>query len=271
MKLGICQQKDISQEVLDLIDYLEIKTLDVSNIKKFIALKKPYLFHFSNSLKKLLFASDEELLNLLRNDDIKTLINKSPFPWISLHLGLAVNSYVFDKNNDPIATEKPIPEKELLDKVGNNLQIMKKLFPAKKILLETSPYLPFRISKGAHLYICEPEFINKVIEVNNCGFLLDLGHTIVSAYNLGYAKPEDYWQELPLEKTVEIHLHKPRFSKEEGLWRDAHLPITDQEIKYLQFILKRAKNVKAITLEASGLHPDKILINELKMLRKLLQ
>lgn len=268
MKIGITQQPEISGKVLELINFIEIKTLSPENIKEFSKYKKPFLFHVQNIKKrKTIFIADDDLVELLSDAKIKEIIRSSQFPWISFHLGLPVKSFVFDKNQDFIATSPPISKKEFFKKVSLSLQQIKKLYPDFKILLETPPFVPHFISKGAYYYICEPDFINRILDKNDCYFLLDIGHTTVSAYNLGFKKPEDYFEKLPLKRTLEIHIHRPRESKKEGLWRDAHLPISKREMESLKFILQNAQNVKAITLEAAGLHKRTILIKELKMLK----
>lgn len=267
MKIGITEQPEISHNILKLIDFIEIKTLTLKNIAKFSKFKKPFLFHLQNILKrKWLFISDDDLIGLLNNPKVKKIINSSPFSWFSLHLGLPVKNWALDYNQDLVATSPPIAKTKFFEKVSSNLQKIKKLYPKFKILLETPPFIPHNLSKGAYYYICDPDFINQVINENNCYFLLDIGHTTVSAYNLGFKKPEDYFQKLPLKKTIEIHIHRPRKEELTSIFRDAHLPITDKEIKLLKFILKKARNVEAIILEAQGLHDKETLVRELKLL-----
>lgn len=269
MKIGITQQPEISREILELIDFIEVKDLDSDNVRPLSKYQKPFLFHAQNfGERKRIFVADDDLVDLLKNKKTKEIINSSGFSFFSLHLGLPVKSYKFDDNSDYVATSPPLTQKEFFNKVSDHLQKIKKLYPNFKLLLETPPFVPHRLSKGAYYYICDPDFIHQVLNENNCCFLLDIAHTTVSAYNLGFKKPKDYFFKLPLDKTVEIHIHRPRYRKEEGIWRDAHFPITNKEIESLRFILSKAKNAQALTLEAAGLHDEETLINELKKLKE---
>ncbi len=269
MKIGITQQPEISREILELIDFIEVKDLDPGSVKPLLKYQKPLLFHIQNfGQRKRIFVADDDLTEIMNNTKVKKTIKTSEFPWFSLHLGLPVRSYKFDDNSDYVATSPPFSQKEFFNKVSNHLQKIKNLYTVFKVLLETPPFVPHRISKGAYYYICDPDFINEAIGKNDCYFLLDIAHTTVSAYNLGFKKPKDYFLKLPLDKTIEIHIHRPRYRKEEGIWRDAHLPVTHEELESLKFVLSKARNIRAITLEAAGLHDEKALINELKKLRE---
>ena len=112
--------------------------------------------------------------------------------------------------------------------------------------------MPKKISGGSYEYVCEPAFIRNILNETGCGMLLDFGHVVVSAKNLGYKNVEDYVKELPLEKVVEIHMSGA--GKEGELAQDSHHPITaegQREAEYLETFLKtgRFTNLKAVTLE----------------------
>lgn len=273
MKIGIGQQEKISKKVLKLIDFIEIKELTSENIKYFSQFKKPFLFHCQNfRQKRLAWGSDSNFAKLMTQNEVKKIINSSDFDWFSFHLALArekIKIKVEDEKYDLIGFGKKFSRKELLEKLHQNIQELKKAYPDFKLAFESCPFEPTDLSNGAFDYICEPEFINKVIKDNSCYFLLDIPHCFVSAKNLGYKNPKDYFSKLPLERTLEIHISRAKKYKGEDFWRDAHLPITEKEIDLLKWLLTKAKNVKAITLEAQGLHPEKTLIKELRLLRNL--
>ena len=75
--------------------------------------------------------------------------------------------------------------------------------------------------------------------------LLDLGHALISAHNLG-REVEDYLSRLPLEQVKEVHLS--RAGLVEGIWEDTHELPTRAEFKLLSFIAARAP-VELVTLE----------------------
>jgi uncharacterized protein (UPF0276 family) len=270
MKIGISQQANISKKVLRLIDFIEIKEITFANVNLLARYQKPLLLHLQNfKERKKVFLADDDLENLIKDKEIKKIIKDSDFPWISFHLGKPVKNFIFDYNQDFIATSSPITKEIFFKTIATNLEKLKKLFLKFEVLIETSPFVPHQLSRGAYYYICEPDFLNEIFKKTEAGFLLDIGHITVTAYNMGFKSVEDYLVKLPLEKTREIHIHRPRWDKKEKIWRDAHLPITEKETNLLKFILKKAPNVQAVTLESQGLHPENVLIKELKMLRSI--
>ncbi len=273
MKLGITQQDNISQGFLELIDFIEIKEITKKNVNYFSSSKRPFLFHCQNfSQRKLVWASDDDFVNLITSNEVKEIIQASFFPWFSFHLALGREKVRIKKEGKKvyfIGYGKRFSRKQLLSKICKNISETQKAYPSFKLAFESSPFLPETISKGVHKHICEPDFFYKVIKETDCFFLLDIGHCLVSAYNLGYTNPKDYFLKLPLEKTLEIHIHRPMFARKDNLWYDAHLPISQREFSLLKWLLPRAKNAQAIVLEAQGLHSEKTLIRELKMLRSL--
>ncbi len=271
MKLGLDAQPKIAKSVLKLIDLIEIKTITPEDIALFSTLKKPLLLHLKNfSDHKLVFLTELEISDWVSEPEVEEAINQSKFPWISFHLGFPLKNWVLDDNQDVIAAGKPVPEEVFFNQLKYNLQTIQRLYPQVKIALETAPCLPETIARGAYKYVSDPEFISNFLKKTKSFLLLDLGHISVTAYNLDYNQPTDYLKKLPLDRVLEIHIHRPRFSAKEGFWRDAHLPIESEQIKLLQFVLKKAKNAQAVILESQGLHSQKTLIKELKALRKIL-
>lgn len=270
MQIGITQQPEISQKVLELIDFIELRVIDPVIIKQFSCYQKPLLFHLQDFYQRqLAFIADDDLVGLMKDLVIQKILHSSAFPWFSFHLGSPVETYTLDSNQDFVGTSPPLSRQKLFDKTSTNLQAIQKLYPQFQILLENRPFMPPSIAQGANDYICEPTFINEVIRQNHCYFLFDFGHAVVSAYNLGYKNPSDYFDLLPLDKIIEIHLHHPR--RQENYWADAHLPFTAADLASLKLILKKAPQVQVLTLEAQGLHPESVLLEELRQLKIILK
>ncbi|MFC1711145.1 DUF692 family multinuclear iron-containing protein [Patescibacteria group bacterium] len=271
IKLGIDECLSYSKKILKFVDLIELRGVNLENCQRLLKYKKPLLLHFSyNPLtNKPIFIANENLNKFLISSKIKKMISCSSFPWISFHLGLPVSKFKVDENKNFIAASSPLTKLQFFKKVSQALQKIKKTYPQHKILLEIPPLLPHSISKGAYFYISDPDFVSEIVKKNDCYFLLDIAHLIVNANNLGYKNPKDFIKKLPLDKTIEVHIHHPIYDKKLGYFRDAHLPITDKEIKLLKWILGKAKNLKAIVLESQGQHQENVLIKELEILRSL--
>jgi len=267
MKVGITQQPEISPAILKLIDFIEIKTVTTENLDYYSQFKQPFSLHLQNiGSRSCVFIGDQDVVELVSQPVVKTAIRNSAFSFFSFHLGMA-GPWRFDQHQHFMADGPIKTETEFFDQVANNLVKVKQLYPNKRILLESPISLPKAADGGINAYSNDPQFFKRLLKTTDSYFLFDVGHATVSAYNLGFKQPEDFFVQLPLERIVEIHIHRPRYSQEDGFWRDAHLPVSSIEFKSLEFVLARAPQLEAITIEAQGGHNDRTLIKELEELR----
>ncbi len=100
-------------------------------------------------------------------------------------------------------------------------------------------------------FITDPSWIEAALEMTQAPLVLDIAHARVSADHRG-DNAEEYMAALPLEKTIELHLSAPRMEAD-GL-RDRHLPLSEAEFDWLEWVLVRAKP-QTMTLEYAGI-PD---------------
>lgn len=87
--------------------------------------------------------------------------------------------------------------------------------------------------------IPEGEFIAELARQTSCGILLDVNNIYVSAYNLGF-NPNVYWQAIPAESILEIHLagHSRDTIAEQTVLIDTHdQPITAEVWQLYQQII----------------------------------
>jgi uncharacterized protein (UPF0276 family) len=174
--------------------------------------------------------------------------------WFSLHLGLACEKLQSGGQfGFEAGVSKPLEEPEVKKRIKENVDYIKKRFLKRgEVLLENLDYMPKKISGGSYEYVCEPAFIREILNETDCRMLLDFGHVVVSAKNMGYKNVEDYIKELPLDKVVEIHMSGA--GKEGEFAQDSHHPITaegQRETEYLEEALKsgRMTSLAAVTLE----------------------
>ncbi len=94
---------------------------------------------------------------------------------------------------------------------------------------------------GLYGHITEPAFIRDFLAEFGLGLVLDLAHGAVTAHNQG-RRPEDYFAELPLERTTEIHVSRPWLPPIPGVWAvDAHAAPEAREWAWLAGVLKSGR------------------------------
>lgn len=101
------------------------------------------------------------------------------------------------------------------------------------------------LSPRRYAHEVDPLRIRRIIEETGTGFLLDLAHARVVA-SLFQRDIHEYLQQLPLERTVQIHVSGPRLRK--GILSDAHEPMQEEDYRLLQWALERT-HPQVVTLE----------------------
>ncbi len=135
---------------------------------------------------------------------------------------------------------KVMEEEELRQNLLANTNFVRRHFSAA-IKVENLNYFP----TGAYELVCEPAFINQLLDEAGLELLLDLAHALISAHNLGW-EPEKYLAQLPLQNVTEVHLS--RAGKIDGIWEDTHECPGAREFELLDFIKARAP-LQFLTLE----------------------
>jgi uncharacterized protein (UPF0276 family) len=271
VSLGLMEQPLMREEVLSeekekefknlisRIGHLEVKYLaTIERVKERtenFSSGKSFLLHaqYPTEGAGILNLVDPELKGKLGEKFLKIIERLDP-EWFSLHLGLACEKLQSGGQfGFEAGLSEPLEEAEIKKRMKENLDHIKKTFLKRgEVLLENLDYMPKKISGGSYEYVCEPAFIRNILNETGCRMLLDFGHVVVSAKNLGYKNVEDYVKELPLEKVVEIHMSGA--GKEGELAQDSHHPITaegQREVEYLEGALKsgRMTSLAAVTLE----------------------
>lgn len=94
-----------------------------------------------------------------------------------------------------------------------------------------------------------------ILEVSaetGCGIIVDLSHHLCSMNNLGLPGHAGLGRPV-LERTVELHLTGMGRHRESGFFHDSHaVPVPDQVWDLLAWVLDRAENLRAVTLEHSA-------------------
>ena len=141
----------------------------------------------------------------------------------------------------------------LRQKFGNNFFIG----------LENNNYYP----TSAYDIITDADFISQVVRENNLFFLFDIAHAKVTASNKRIPY-EDYLKSLPMDFAEQVHICRPKISKN-NLSLDKHYLPDDNLIFEVKNLAERYKKIKFFTIEYYK-NTSK-LINSIKKLKKVLK
>ena len=134
---------------------------------------------------------------------------------------------------------------EMLDFAKKNFADIKNLFgDGVFIAVENNNYYPTE----AYRDVTEASFISKVVKENDLKFLFDLSHARVTCYNKNI-NFERYKNDLPLDRTIQLHICTFGIDKEKGLAYDAHNYPDEEELLEIQKLVKNYKSIEYLTVE----------------------
>ncbi len=192
----------------------------------------PFYFHGADLLAQV--GSDPGAILQL-----SAYLDATRSPWVSMHLGLWPPVELERMRQTQVRSRLPD-----VDQASHYLvwqaRTVAHIFSVPLLLenVEPQPY------PGCEFEV-QPELISQLIENTGCGFVLDLGHALVSASVLGM-DIGDYLSALPLGRVEQVHLSGPRL--QEGRLFDAHEPLRPEDYDLLAFVLARS-NPRLVTLE----------------------
>jgi uncharacterized protein (UPF0276 family) len=279
MKIGITYnpyKKEVEQAITensDNLDFIELKHLESNLLHSKLKIidkiprKSMHVQYLSKQEKPttLNLVSDEtkEIISDKNSDIYKAFDILDPFI-ISFHTGFSskeVGTEGIDNHN--YAVSEILPEKEVFRSIIESMKLISKMLRKKgykgKILIENLDYHP----TGAYEYLCEPSFISRIAKNTNCGVLLDLAHTIISAHRFDM-DVFDFVEKIGVDLIYEIHVNSPLYKN--GEWYDINEPFyfSDEAKGILGYVLDKSPNKElVITIEC-----DKDVIKQIEMIRK---
>ncbi|MFI0434870.1 MAG: DUF692 domain-containing protein [Parachlamydiaceae bacterium] len=126
---------------------------------------------------------------------LKTLTRKTKTPWVSDHLswGQLPGGHYHDL--------LPLPyTKEVIEHVATKARIVQDYLELPFALENLSSYVSFKQDE-----MPEWEFYREVVEKADISMMLDVNNIYVSSRNHGF-DPKTYYQHLPLDRVIQIHL-----------------------------------------------------------------
>ncbi len=102
---------------------------------------------------------------------------------------------------------------------------------------------------GLYEHVTEPDFIRRILSEFGLGLTLDLAHGAVTAHNRGLT-PMDYFEDLPLERALEIHISRPFLPPSPRLFAaDAHQAPKEREWDWLMELVKKRSLAAPVFIE----------------------
>ena len=225
-----------ANNALDL-DYLEVHGPYLKDARNLFP-RKLMLLH--NSLYQWSMAHADGLSHKDAARITKERMALAASPWYSLHLGFSSEEVDF-VDEAMVALSEVLPEKVVLERSLKVIKKINKMLHPLPVLIENLDYNP----TGAYEFVCQPQFINRVLDKCSAFLLLDLAHARVSAAAFGMSV-EEYIYQLPLSRVRQIHLNRPGWRA--GRLVDSHLALEDEDYSLLEKVLQDCQPW-AVTLE----------------------
>lgn len=218
----------IPEGKIDYIDYIKLYSID-GDLSPFDWCRSQrevmfhgYIGHGSN-------IADADFQENRDNDLQRDYFKRANTPYVSTHI-----------NRGP---DDPATEEEITERIKNNIQFLKDEF-GMRVILENVPY---NFNKPYNRFMVMPEYITKMVNDNDCGFLFDIGHARAAAERVGIPFDE-YVSRLPMDKLVEVHLAGSMLTKA-GYLAPNHSKMHDEDYEFLEWAIQNCPTLETITLE----------------------
>jgi uncharacterized protein (UPF0276 family) len=180
-------------------------------------------------------------------------------PWISMHITMWLPGMVWLMLRRGWRMPLPDPERATRRFVRQVKRLARAIHVP--VLLENTEPLPFE----GYDFEARTERITEVLHRADCRFVLDIGHSRVSAAAMGM-EVHDYLNCLPLDRVVQVHVSGPRIRN--GRLADVHESLQEIDYSLLDFVLGNA-HPQVVTLEY--IRERDALQDQLVCLRSLLE
>lgn len=177
---------------------------------------KPVYIHFP-------FEAGKRTVEPQQMEAARAWRDRTGTPFINTHITPVYNRL---KNADDVDEVVSVVLEDVMPRVD--------YFGADKVIAENIPY-PERNRSEKPPLSADPEIITRVIEMANCGLLLDLGHARRMSEYLAI-DPRRYIQQLPVHRLREVHVTGLGYYPDDGQRVD-HLPMMDDDWLLLQWAL----------------------------------
>ena len=225
----VMELREIFEETqTDFIDYIKLYSInnDLSPFDWCVS-KKDIMFHgqvgeFSN-------VGDFDFYETRDFELTKEYFARGNTPYVSSHIARTI--------------EDGRSEEEVFEIIKRNVKILKYVFD-KPVILEN---VPVNSQKPSNAFLSTPEFITRVVNECDTGFLFDIGHARVAAERLNIPFDE-YVARLPMDRVVELHL-AGSMTTTDGKLVANHSKMNEEDYEFTKMALEKYPTIQTVTLE----------------------
>lgn len=226
----VMELREIFEEMpTDFIDYIKLYSInnDLSPFDWCVS-KKDIMFHgqvglFSN-------VGDADFSETRDFELTKEYFKRGKTPYVSAHIAKTI--------------EDGRTEEQVFETIKRNVKILKYIFEGMPVILEN---VPSNDEKPGNKFMTTPEFITKVVNECDTGFLFDIGHARVAAEKLNIPFNE-YVARLPMDRVVELHL-AGCMKTTDGKLVANHSKMNEEDYEFTKMALEKYPTIQTVTLE----------------------
>jgi uncharacterized protein (UPF0276 family) len=147
--------------------------------------------------------------------------------------------------------------KAMFERAKANMELLRTCYEGP-VAFENYNFYP----TGLYDKVCDPVFMGEFLERFDVGLVLDLAHAAISAVNMGF-DVLSYFEKLPLNKVLEIHVSRPYLPKERGrMGVDTHERPEEREWSWLSFVMEKLSGMGLAPLVLIEYYKDLSLLKE---------
>ncbi len=217
-------------------------------------LEKQKLFHCE--LQPIHRFSEEDFMYLKKIKDERKSLELVSFHMATCFDEPLISDHVF------VSGKYKYNEAEMFENAKNNFKCIKQILgPTIKVAVENNNYY----NTEAYEFVCNPDFISRVVRDNDIFLLFDLAHAHVSSYNMNISY-QNYCKKLPYDRIIQLHICKSGYK--EKMAYDAHFLPDEEDFKEIEELIVNCRKLKYFTIEYYK--DPKLLLEVLKKLKNLL-
>ncbi len=183
-------------------------------------------------------------LNPVYLKELKRLLDRFDVPWWSDHVSFSSAEGIYVNNLLPMSRTR-----ESARHIAERIKKAQDYIERPLLVENISFYMP----NPPGSFLTEAEYISEILELADCGMLLDLNNVFVNSINHNF-DPYQFLNQIPLHRVVQVHL--AGHNQHENMLIDTHSEaVCDPVFDLLDYLLARTMP-KGIMIERDGNFPQ---------------